>query len=200
MEEIWKPVRGFEKYAEISNYGQIHRFERVYYSGKNHQIKKVQEETFTYGYETLDGYLEASIGGVTKGVHQWVYMTFVGDIPKSYDVNHLDENKYNNRLDNLNLLSHGDNIRYGTGVARRSDALKGKPKSPEHIAKIAASKSKAVQALNPKTLEVVMEFASTAEAGRQGFNASAVSACCRNCFNRPGNNVYKGYIWRYAVQ
>ena len=43
MKEEWRPVRGFEEYAEISNLGQIHRFEKVWYSGKNHKIKKVQE-------------------------------------------------------------------------------------------------------------------------------------------------------------
>ena len=39
--EIWKPVRGFEEYAEISNFGQIHRFERVYYAGRNHKINQL---------------------------------------------------------------------------------------------------------------------------------------------------------------
>ena len=106
---------------------------------------------------------------------------------------------------------------------RKSIALKGHNTSEETKAKIAASlktsekakiarekvaearrgvyntkKSKAVQALDPKTLEVVMEFPSAAEAQRQyGFHQGNISACCRNCFNRSGNNVYKGFIWRY---
>ena len=74
--EEWKPVRGFEEYAEISNFGQIHRFERVYYAGRNHKIKRTQEEEWTYGSENSKGYLNVTIGGVIKGVHQWVYMTF----------------------------------------------------------------------------------------------------------------------------
>lgn len=176
MKEEWRPVRGFEEYAEISNFGQIHKFERVIYSGKNHKVKQIQEEYWTYGRENIWGYLQASIGGVCKGVHVWVYMTFYNcDIPKGMDVNHIDEDKHNNHLGNLNLMSHGDNMRYGTGIARS-----------------AAARRKVCQALNPKTLEVVMEFQSTVEAQRQGFKASAVSECCNG-----KRKTYKGYIWQY---
>jgi hypothetical protein len=206
MEEEWRPVRGKEEYAEISNLGQIHRFERIIYFGKNHKSKRIQEESWTYGSENSDGYLNANIGSKKFRVNRLVYLTFVGDIPDGMEVNHLDENKHNNRLDNLNLLSHGDNIRYGTGIARSAASRRGKKQSPETIAKKAAAHrgkyntkcSKAVQALNPKTLAVVMEFPSAHEAQRQyGFDSGCISHCCRNCFNRPGNNVYKGLIWRF---
>lgn len=185
MKEEWRPIRGFEDCAEISNYGQIHRFRREYYCGKNHQTKHIQEEDWTYGSENGKGYLKVSIGNKSFRVNRLVYMTFVGGIPKGMEVNHLDEDKHNNRLDNLNLLSHGDNMRYGTGIARLAAALTNNPK-----------KSKAVQAFN-KNGDVVYEFPSSAEAERQGFGAGAVSKCCRNCYSRPGNNVYKGFIWRY---
>lgn len=176
MREEWRPVRGFEEYAEISNLGQIHRFRREWYTGRSHQIKRIQEETWTYGSETSDGYLQATIGGVCKGVHIWMYLTFVGDIPQGFEVNHMDENKHNNCVWNLNLMTKKENIRWGTGIARR-----------------AASRSKAVQALDPKTLEVVYEFPSTQEAQRQGFNSSHISACCLG-----KRKTHKGYIWRYA--
>ena len=42
-----------------------------------------------------------------------------------------------------------------------------------------------------------MVFPSIAEAHRQGFNQGHVASCCRNCYLREGNNVYKGYEWRY---
>ena len=123
--EIWKPVRGKEEWAEISNLGQIHRFRREWYCGENHKSKRIQEETWTYGHENHRGYLRATIGGVNKGVHQWVYLTFVGDIPEGMQVNHIDENKHNNRLDNLNLMTPKENIRWGTGIARKAEAHRG---------------------------------------------------------------------------
>lgn len=136
MKEIWKLVRGFEEYAEVSNYGQIHRFERVWYSGKNHKIKKVQEETFTYGSETTKGYLNATIGGISKGVHVWVYLTFVGEIPDGLEVNHIDEDKHNNRLDNLNLMTPKENSNWGTRNAKISAAQRGQKLSNETKKKI----------------------------------------------------------------
>lgn len=190
MEEIWKPVRGFEEWAEISNLGQIH-----YYAGKS---RRYPYEHWTYGSETPDGYLQATIGSVCKGVHVWVFMTFNDcDIPKGLQVNHIDEDKHNNRLDNLNLLSLGDNIRYGTGIERRAAARRGRKLSEETKEKIADTNSKPIQGLDKITGEVVFTFPSMAEAQRQGFNAGSISQCCRNCYLHSGNNVYKGFIWQY---
>ena len=173
--EKWKPVKGYEEYAEISNMGQIH-----YYAGKS---IKYPDERWTYGSENkVTGYLNATIGNVSKGVHVWVYMTFNDcDIPKGYDVNHIDENKHNNCVWNLNLMTRKENMRWGTGIARLAAALTNNPKI-----------SKPVQALNPKTLEIVMEFPSAREAGRQGFSASAVAACCRGELK-----THKGLLWQF---
>lgn len=209
MKEIWKKVRGKEEYAEISNYGKIHRFEREYYCGTNHKSKRIQEEDWTYGSESGD-YLRATIGGVNKGVHVWVYMTFHDcDIPEGLEVNHIDEDKHNNRLDNLNLMTPKENTNWGTGIERKaaarrgkhypkmSAALRGRKHSEETKAKIGATqkndpkKSKAVQALD-KNGNIVYEFPSTAEAQRQGFNAGAISECCNG-----KRKSYKGYIWRF---
>ena len=208
MKEEWRPVRGKEEYAEISNYGLIH----YYGTGRG----RYPDERWTYGYDSGKGYLYAYIGGVDKGVHIWVYETFNEvDVPKGYDVNHIDEDKHNNCVWNLNLMTHGDNMRWGTGIARSAAAhrgkkqssetikkrvakLRGRKLSSEHKAKLSATQtnnpniSKAVQALD-KDGNVVMEFPSTREAGRQGFDQSAVAKC--------GNGKlksYKGYIWRYA--
>jgi group I intron endonuclease len=86
-------------------------------------------------------------------------------------------------------------------------ALRGMKRSEETKAKIAdakrgkynTKKSKAVQGLDKITGEVVFSFPSTAEAQRQGFSAGNISECCRNCYKRHGNNIYKGLIWRFAV-
>lgn len=198
--EIWKPVRGFEEYAEISNFGQIHRFERVYYAGRNHKIKRIQEEEWTYGSENNKCYLQATIGGVTKGVHVWVFMTFNNcDIPEGYEVNHIDEDKHNNRLDNLNLMTPKENNNWGSHNTKVAAALKTSEKAKIARAKIAAAqtnhpkRSKAVQALDPTTIELIYEFPSTKEAQRQGFHSGSVSQCCLG-----KRKTHKGLIWRYV--
>ena len=59
----------------------------------------------------------------TKGyrVHRLVYEAFIGPIPDGMQVNHIDEDKSNNRLDNLNLMTPKENCNYGTGIERRAE-------------------------------------------------------------------------------
>lgn len=44
-------------------------------------------------------------------IHRLVWKTFKGDIPDGYEINHIDHNKYNNKLDNLELVSHSTNLK-----------------------------------------------------------------------------------------
>ena len=99
-------------------------------------------------------------------------------IPPGYEINHRSEVKTENFFANLELLTHKENNNYGSRTERQAKSL-----------------SKQVGAF--KNNELVMTFQSTQEAHRNGFNSGAVSACCRNCYKREGNNVYKGFEWRY---
>lgn len=112
-------------------------------------------------------------------VHRVVYESVTGEpIPEELQVNHLNEIKTDCRFANLNLLTPKENTNFGS-----------------RNASIAKANSKQVGAF--KNGELVMAFQSTREAGRNGFNQGAVWACCRNCFNREGNNIYKGFQWKY---
>lgn len=112
-------------------------------------------------------------------VHRIVYEAVSGEpIPEHLQVNHINEDKTDNRFENLNLMTPKQNTNWGSGRER-----------------MAKAKSKQVGAF--KNGELVMTFPSTIEAGRNGFNKGNVSACCRNCFNREGNNIYKGFQWKY---
>ena len=112
-------------------------------------------------------------------VHRVVFEAVSGEpIPEGMQCNHINECKSDNRFCNINLLSPKDNTNWGTGIER-----------------CAKSKRKQVGAF--KNGKLVLTFKSTRAAGRNGFGQGNVAACCRNCFNRPGNNVYKGYEWKY---
>ena len=122
-------------------------------------------------------------------VHRVVWEAVTGSpIPEGYEINHISENKTENMISNLELLSHKENMNYGTRNVRAGKAIS---KANKNNIKL----SKKVGAF--KEGELVMTFQSTAEAGRQGFNQGNVWACCRNCFNRPGNNKYKGFEWKF---
>lgn len=182
---IWKPVKGKEDWAEISSDGLIHFFA----TGKG----RYPYERWTWGSENNGNYLNACIGGEHKGVHQWVYLTFIGPIPKGMEVNHLDENKHNNKVENLSLVTSSQNKNWGTHNAKVAAALRGLKRSDETKAKIAAAFSKPVEALDKVTGRVVFTFSSVAEAGRNGFGNSNISECCNG-----QRKTHKGFIWRYS--
>lgn len=60
-------------------------------------------------YKNKSGYSIVTLGRKHLYIHRLVYMTFVGDIPPNKEINHIDHNKDNNSLGNLELLTHSEN-------------------------------------------------------------------------------------------
>lgn len=44
-------------------------------------------------------------------VHRLVWLAFRGEVPPGLEIDHIDQNKHNNRLDNLQLVTHNENVR-----------------------------------------------------------------------------------------
>lgn len=84
------------------------------------------------------GYLVVSLPTVTgrtfATVHRTVYETFRGEVPKGMVINHIDGDKQNNHIDNLEVCTHSENTlhAYDTGLA------KGKPGETNSQAKLTA--------------------------------------------------------------
>lgn len=57
-------------------------------------------------------------------VHRLVYMAHVGPIPKGMQINHKDEDKTNNCIENLEVVTPKQNIHYGSASIRRSESVK----------------------------------------------------------------------------
>ena len=121
-------------------------------------------------------------------MHRLVAEAFIQNPEGFEQVNHKDENKTNNVLGNLEFCSRSYNINYGTRNERSAASQRNHP-----------AKSKPVEASKYSDFrEICLRFASAMEAGRNGYGFQNVSACCRGCFNREGNNKYKNLYWRYA--
>lgn len=64
------------------------------------------------------GYLQVFTECGTKTVHRLVYETFINELPKGMDVDHINDIKDDNRLENLRALSHKDNsLKLSTVIA-----------------------------------------------------------------------------------
>lgn len=152
------------------------------------------------GCKDKNGYWNIALYGdngeiLNSKIHRVIWVAVNGEIPKGYEVNHIDENPSNNCIDNLNLLTHQENMNWGTRNERIGKALKGK-KQP-NISNSLKGKfinrndsSKQVGAF--KNGELIMIFPSTQEAQRQGFNGGNIRSCCNGI-----RQMHKGYQWRY---
>lgn len=181
--EQWKPVEGFEGLYEVSNLGRVKslgnnksRKEKILKSGKN-------------GPGYLFVYLYRNGKRKMSKVHRLVAEAFLPNPLGLPQVNHRDENKTNNCVENLEFCDAKYNNNYGTRNVRSAASQINHP-----------AMSKPVEASKYSDFsEICLRFPSTAEAGRNGYFSSNVSACCKGCFHREGNNKYKGLYWRYAV-
>lgn len=124
--------------------------------------------------------------------HKVIWQFFNGDIPEGMQINHIDENKSNNALSNLNLLTPKENSNWGTRNERLSKSLSEVKKGI--IPKATPPKQVYQYTIDGKLVRI---WSSTMECDRSGYGHQAVGKCCLNKFNRLGNNIYKGYMWKY---
>lgn len=113
MEIIWKPCKYYEDRFEVSNTGKVRRvkdgFEYKLYIG-------------THGYLMVDFWLNGK--SKKELVHRLVALTFLDKPEECNFVNHKDENKLNNNVDNLEWCTKSYNRTYGTTSERcREHAL-----------------------------------------------------------------------------
>ena len=167
----------------------ISKEDYVFYEDKRIWSKRFK--CFLNGTVNKYGYVQVGLKCVDGKIrlflwHRVIWYMFNGEIPDGYEINHIDENKQNNALSNLNLMTHKENINWGTANKKRKEVSR-----PDVVEK----RSKPVVAVD-KDNNIIYEYPSVAEAGRQGFNQCAVSQCCRNCYGKLGN-YFKGLCWYY---
>lgn len=110
--EIWKDIEGYNGYYQVSNYGRVKSCVRCV--ERSDGQKRIIKERIKKLTRDKDGYLICSLskGGKTekRAVHRIVYTAFVGPIPRGEEINHIDFDRENNTPDNLESVSHIENI------------------------------------------------------------------------------------------
>lgn len=110
MEEIWKDVEGYSGIYKVSNFGRI-------WSNYKKELKVPQVYKSGYLFVTL--YKNGK--GTIFLIHRLVALAFVPGWFEGAVVNHKDEDKTNNRVDNLEWCDQRYNNNYNNGQKRRAD-------------------------------------------------------------------------------
>lgn len=186
--ETWKDIQGYEGIYQISSYGQVRsldRFDGIRYR-KGQLIALAMKK---------NGYLQVGLrkDGKRKwfGVHRLVAIHFIDNPLNKSQVNHIDCNKQNNHVSNLEWVSPEENMKH----ARDNGLMK--PPAGEHhpcygkFGEKSRSAKKVVR-YNPKTGETKLYNAKVL-VKNDGFDETSVSKCCHKKLK-----THKGHEWYFA--
>lgn len=199
MKEVWKNIKNYPNY-QVSNLGNVK-------SLKNNKLLKLSLEEYKKCSLYCNGKRK------TFRVHRLVAQAFIPN-PNSYEiVNHIDGNKYNNTVNNLEWCDLSYNSEHTYKMLGRipyfkgkkhsletnkkiSIANKGKPKSKEHIQKLKEIKRKNARNIFQYDINgnYIKTWSSMAEIEEVlNIKRANVSQVCRKTRKKTAG----GYIWRY---
>lgn len=165
MKEEWKKIEGWE--YEISNQGRVRtdrpliRRNSIEYTGL--RFRKTSVSGNGYSVVTLCG----QTGTGTKrtfNVHRLVWEAFVGDAPEGMEIDHINRNRSDNRLENLRLSTRQENK---CNLSNRKNTLSGYKGVQEQCGKF-------VGYINKTGKRHYLGRYETAEAAAQAYNDAAI--------------------------
>ncbi len=150
--EIWKDIPGYVGMYQVSNKGRVKSFKNQY----GHGVR------ILHGEKTKSGYIQVSLVSLNKKrykIHRLVALAFIPNPDGLPQINHKNEIKTDNRVENLEWCTAKYNVNYGTAIERRSEKL-----------------GKRVMCI-----EMGKVFASCNAAGRElNLDFSHIAKCCRH--------------------
>lgn len=186
--EEWRDVVGYEGLYQVSNLGRVKSLERqsASFYQKNQLCTYTVKEKICR-QSVVRGYLMTHLSkNCVKGqykVHRLVAIAFIDNLGNLPQVNHLDENKLNNNVFNLEWCTSKQNNNHGTRNERISKSQKNDIRYSKPILQFT---------LNG---EFVKRWASISDAGRAGYDRKAISNICNK---EKGYHTSNGYLWKFA--
>lgn len=175
--EVWKDIRDYENLYQGSNLGRVKSFDR-WVKGRNGSVRLIKGRILKQCTDK-DGYLQVVLCKNNKQktykVHRLVAETFIPNTDNLPCINHRDECKTNNNVENLEWCDCKYNSNYGT-----------------RNKKVALKKKKPVLQYTLDGI-FVKEWPSAIDAEREGgFVSASICRCCRGRSKKHHN-----FIWKY---
>ena len=115
-EEIWLPIKGYENYYEVSTLGRVRALD-IYvrndgnFAGGFIKNRKVRDQqTNKYGYKTIKLCKHGKCQRYL--VHRLVAKAFIPTQNYNYQINHIDGDKTNNTITNLEWVTPAQNMKH----------------------------------------------------------------------------------------
>lgn len=175
--ENWRDIIDYENLYQGSNFGRVRSVDR-WVKSKSGSVRLCKGRILKPSTDK-NGYLKVDLWKNNKQkihlVHRLVAEAFLPNPDNLQEVNHKDENKQNNNVENLEWCDRTYNVNYGTAIE-----------------KMIKKKSKPVLQYTLDS-QFVREWKSAKQAEREGgFNSICICMCCKGKIKK-----HKDFIWRY---
>lgn len=183
--EVWKDVAGYEDTYQVSNMGRVRSIDRIVpcrkkgYTTITKKGRMLKLSTNRLGYKEAHLYDNQEQKDKTISVHRLVAFAFIPNVDPEHlrEINHIDEDKSNNHVDNLEWCDREYNMRYGTCRIRSK-------KHNPNVRKVAQYS---------KCGKLIAKYETIVDAVRAtGLDGSSITKGCRGKLKTIG-----GYIWKY---
>lgn len=183
--EIWKDIDYLSNHYQVSNYGRVRS---IYKNGKMLILSLNKHR---------EGYLYAQLfhNGKIKpiGVHRLVAKAFIPNPNNLPQVNHKDEDKTNNNVDNLEWCERKYNMNYGTRKEIFSEKMKELMKNEEYKMNIIKQHYRPIICYDLDG-NLIKEYECIKNAALDGHNIGAIGECLRG-----KNKKHHNLIWKYKT-
>lgn len=176
--EEWRDIKGYEGKYQVSNFGFVKSLQR--WDNFNNRVQK--RERILKQNKNRKGYMKVKLyneeGKKTLSVHRLVAIAFIENPENKEQINHIDGNKANNRLDNLEWCTNKENQIH----ARKCGLSDNCRKKGKKIFQYDLQNNFIREWENIKTASVSL-----------GICSSGISNCCKGILKSAGR-----YKWSYA--
>ena len=175
--EIYAPIKDFPNYL-VTSRGRV-------FSLRHDKLKKKKQGKSENGYLYVKLYKNGK--QYHKSVHRLVAQTFIPNHGNKTEVNHINEIKTDNRVENLEWMTHKENINHGTHNERVGKSNSdGRRKGYKH------NRARAVIGFKINGCGIKY-FKYMSECEKDGFDRSNICKCCKG-----EQKHHKNYMWYYA--